>query len=134
MRLTVLLASLLLLAACANTESDPVQVFESAFSIQPPEGVVPLHGYRVERRRFFVVTDVMWRLHLGGPNAESFVRQRWPDLRPGRLRAFVQGSQTPWFAPERDIKYVTFLSDSDPSVLVMQRQGSEEIFIAYDPM
>lgn len=133
MRLPILLASLLLLSACSETDSNAARVFESAFGMSaPPSGVVALHGYRLERRRYFVLSDEMWRLHLGGPGAKQFVRQRWSDLRPAVRRAYVQGSQTPWFAPGRHVKYITLVSNSDPAVMVMQTDESDEVFIAYD--
>lgn len=133
MRLALLLTSLLMLVACSSTESDPARVFESAFEMAPPNGVAVLHGYRLERRRFFVVREAMWRLHLGGPNAVAFTRQRWPDLEAATVRSFVQGSQTPWFAPGREVKYVTLKSSADPAVMVMLNPQSDDVFIAYDP-
>jgi hypothetical protein len=133
MRLSILLASLFLLTACTETDSNAARVFESAFSMSaPPSGVVALHGYRLERRRYFVQKDAMWRLHLGGPAAKEFVQQRWPDLHAGIRRAFVQGSQTPWFAPGRHVQYVTLVSNSDPAVTVMMTVSSDDVFIAYD--
>jgi hypothetical protein len=134
MRLAILLASLLLLSACTEADSNAARVFERAFALEaPPSGVVALNGYRLERRRFFVVSDAMWRLHLGGPGAKDFVQQRWPDLRAGTRRAFVQGSQTPWFAPGRHVRYIILVSAQDPAVTVMQTVDSDEVFIAYDP-
>jgi len=133
MRLTVLLASLLLLGACSQTDSNAASVFENAFSLQaPPNGVVPLHGYRMERRKWFVVSKEMWRLHLAGPGAKEFVREQWPDLRRGNPQVFLQGSQTPWFAPGRHVKYTTMFSTAHPAVTVMETDDSEEVFIAYD--
>jgi hypothetical protein len=133
MRLAILLASLLMLSACSKTESDATLVFASAFSMQaPPGNVVALNGYRLERRKFFKVSGEMWRLHLAGPGARQFVRERWRDLRLGNPRVFLQGTQTPWFAPGREVKYFTYISPSDPAVTVMERDGSEEVFIAYD--
>lgn len=136
MRLVVLFASLFLLSGCgAQTDSDAASVFQSAFGMQaPPSGVVALNGYRLERRRFFVISDTMWRLHLSGPGARDFVRERWPDLRATTVRSFVQGSQTPWFAPGRHIKYVILVSEQDPSVMVMQSVDSDDVYIAYDPV
>jgi hypothetical protein len=132
MRLPFLLATLFLLSACSNTDSDAARVFENAFSTQPPTGVAVLHGYRVERRRFFA-TEEMWRLHLAGPGADKFVRQRWPDLRLGMPRVFLQGIQTPWFAPGKDLKqYKTYMSQSNPAVTVMASETTDEVFIAYD--
>jgi len=131
MRLLCLFASLLLLSACSKTDSDAASVFQSAFSASPPGDVVVLHGYRLERRKWFESAH-MWRLHLGGPGAKRFVDERWPDLQPGIRRVFVQGSQTPWFAPGKELKYLTYNSVSDPAVTVMQPEGAEELFIAYD--
>jgi hypothetical protein len=128
--LPLLLASLLLLAACSqtDTDSDPAHVFQYAFSMQePPSGVVALHGYRLKRG-----TTSIWRLHLGGPGAKQFVAERWPDLEAAVRRSFVQGSQTPWFAPGREVPYVTLVSPSDPGVMVMQTVSSDDVFIAYD--
>ncbi|HEY8537337.1 MAG TPA: hypothetical protein VIL28_00640 [Steroidobacteraceae bacterium] len=135
MRVVIALASLLLLSGCgAEITSDPVRVFQEAFGMQePPEGVVPLHGYQLERQRFFSKRLEMWRLHLGGPRAQEFVRERWPDLEATTVRAFVQGTQTPWFAPGREIKYVNLVSKSDPAVLIMLQPQAQEVFIAYDP-
>jgi hypothetical protein len=133
MRLPVLLASLLLLGACSNTDSDALRVFENAFAMQaPPSGVAALHGYRLERRRWFVIRNEMWRLHLAGPDAKKFVRERWPDLRLGNPQVFLQGAQTPWFAPGRHIKYSTFISRTHPAITVMQTDESDEVFVAYD--
>lgn len=135
MRLVVLFASLLMLSACTQTESDAMRVFERAFGMQaPPEGVVALNGYRLERRRFFVISDAMWRLQLSGPKAREFVFERWPDLRATTVRSFVQGSQTPWFAPGRHVKYIILVSEQDPAVMVMQAVDSQDVFIAYDPV
>jgi hypothetical protein len=134
MRLPVLLAVLILLSACSKTESDPAQVFANAFSQAPSTGVVALHGYRLERRKWFVISNQMWRLHLAGPDAKKFVRQKWPDLRMGNPRVFLQGSQTPWFAPGRHVRYLTYISPSDPAVTVMQIDESDEVFIAYDAL
>jgi hypothetical protein len=135
MRLSLLLASLLLLSACSKTDSDAGRIFENAFAMQaPPSGVVSLHGYRMERRRFFVVSEEMWRLHLAGPDAKKFVRQRWPDLRMGNPRVFLQGSQTPWFAPGRHVKYSTYISATNPAVTVMETDDSDEVFVAYDAL
>jgi hypothetical protein len=133
MRRPLLLASLLLLVACSQTDSDAARVFENAFAMQaPPSDVVPLHGYRLERRRYFVLSDEMWRLHLGGPGAKRLVHQHWPDLRLGNPRVFLQGSQTPWFAPGRHVKYSTFISPSQPAVTVMETDDSDEVYVAYD--
>ena len=133
MRFAILLTSLLMLSACSSTESNPAQVFANAFSMEsPPSGVEVLHGYRLERRRFFVVSEQMYRLHLAGPNAIEFVREQWPDLEAATMRSFVQGSQTPWFAPGRDVKYVTLTSKSDPAVMVMLNPQSKDVFVAYD--
>jgi hypothetical protein len=133
MRRLVLLASLLLLGACSNTDSDAAKVFENAFSMRaPPSDVVALHGYRWERRKFFITREQMWRLHLGGPGAKKFVRQRWSDLQLGSPRVFLQGSQTPWFAPRKDVQYSTFTSASDPAITVMETDDSDEVFMAYD--
>lgn len=135
MRVAILLASLLLLSACSKTDSNPARVFESAFGMEsPPSGVVPVNAYRLERRRFFVVSNAMWRLHLSGPGADEFVRQRWPDLRADIRRSFVQGSQTPWFAPGRHIQYIILTSPSDPAVMVMLTPNASDVFIAYDPV
>jgi hypothetical protein len=133
MRLAVLLASLLLLSACSEMDSNAAHVFEKAFSMQaPPEGVVAVHGYRMERKKFFVTTEQMWRLHLAGPSARRFVRQQWPDLRLGVPRVFFQGTQTPWFAPRKDVQYFTYVSVKNPGVTVMETDASDEVFIAYD--
>jgi hypothetical protein len=133
MRLLLAFASLLLLAACSKTDSDAGRIFESAFSMQaPPSDVVPLHGYRLERRRYFVLRDEMWRLHLGGPGAKRLVHQQWPDLQLGNSRVFLQGSQTPWFAPGRHVKYLTFISPSQPALTVMETDASDEVYIAFD--
>jgi hypothetical protein len=133
MRLLVLLASLLLLGACSKTDSDAANVFENAFSMQAPPGdVVALHGYRWERRKFFITREQMWRLHLGGPGAKKFVRQRWSDLRLGSPRVFLQGSQTPWFAPGRNVPYSTYISAADPAITVMESDDSDDVFVAYD--
>ena len=132
MRFAALIVALLVLAGCSQSSSDPAQVFQSAFASPPPEGVEVLHGYRVEKRRFVVIKEEMWRLHLGGPEAIEFVRARWPDLEAATMRSFVQGSQTPWFAPGRDVKYVTMTSKANPAVMVMLNPQSEEVFIAYD--
>jgi hypothetical protein len=129
-KLPLLLASLLLLAACTQTDSDsdPTRVFAYAFSMQsPPSGVVARNGYRLKRG-----TTSIWRLQLSGPAAKQFVAQRWPDLTAAIRRSFVQGSQTPWFAPGRDVKYVTLVSPSDPGVMVMMTVDSDDVFIAYD--
>jgi hypothetical protein len=132
MRLPLLLATLFLLSACSNTDSDAARVFDNAFSTQPPTGVTVLHGYRVERRRFFA-TEEMWRLHLAGPGADKLVRQQWPDLRLGMPRVFLQGIQTPWFAPGKDLKqYRTYMSQSNPAVTVMESETTDEVFVAYD--
>jgi hypothetical protein len=134
MRVLIAIASLLLLSACSETSSDPMRVFQQAFGMQEaPDGVVPLHGYQFVRTRFFVKRVEMWRLHLAGPRAREFVRERWPDLEATTVRAFVQGSQTPWFAPGREIKYVNLVSKSDPAVLIMMQPQSQDVFIAYDP-
>jgi hypothetical protein len=128
--LPLLLASLLMLTACSRTDTDSnaARVFEYAFSMQsPPNGVVVLNGYRLHRG-----TTSIWRLHLSGPGAKQFVAQRWPDLEAAIRRSFVQGSQTPWFAPGRDVQYVTLVSRSDPGVMVMQTVRSDDVFIAYD--
>jgi hypothetical protein len=132
-RVAILLVSMLFLSACSSTESDPLRVFESAFGQTPPADVEALHGYRLERRRFFVITEAMWRLHLSGPGAVDFVRARWPDLEAATVRSYVQGSQTPWFAPGREVKYVTWKSPSDPAVMVMLHPQSKEVYVAYDP-
>ena len=134
MRLAVLLTSLLILAGCSQTTSDPTEVFRAAFPTTQAavDGVAVLHGYRVERRRFFVVKESMWRLHLGGPRAIEFVRSQWPDLEAATMRSYVQGSQTPWFAPGRDVKYVTLTSKTQPAVMVMLNPQSQEVFVAYD--
>lgn len=132
MRLLVLLASLLLLGACSQTDSDAAKVFENAFSMHAPGDVVALHGYRRERRKFFVTREQMWRLHLGGPGAKKFVRQRWSDLQLGSPRVFLQGSQTPWFAPGRNVQYATFTSAAEPAITVMESDASDEVFVAYD--
>jgi hypothetical protein len=100
----------------------------------PPANVAPLNGYRMERRRFFVMSSEMWRLHLAGPGAKTFVRQQWPDLRIGNPQVFLQGTQTPWFAPGRHIKYFTYFSPSNPAVTVMEIDESDEVFIAYDAL
>lgn len=134
MKLPCLLASLLLLCACSKTDSDAASVFNSAFSAAPPSDVAVLHGYRLERRKWFVSSGHMWRLHLAGPGAKRFVTHRWPDLQPGIRRVFIQGSQTPWFAPGKELKYITYGSASDPAVTVMQPEGAEEVFVAYDAM
>jgi hypothetical protein len=131
MKLLVLLASLLLFA-CSNTDSDPARVFEQAFSGKPPGDVVPLHGYRLERRKGFFASEQLWRLHLTGPGAKQLVRKQWPDLRLGNPKVFLQGSQTPWFAPGRHLKYSTFFSSTNPAITVMEIDDSEEVFIAYD--
>ena len=132
MRLAILLASLLMLSACTDTDADARRVFQSAFATEAlPNGVVPLNGYLFERRRYFVLSDQMWRLHLGGPGAKEFVKQRWPDLRADMPRSFVQGSQTPWFAPGRDVKYTVLVSPTEP-ITVMYTNESDEVFIAYD--
>lgn len=135
MRVLIAIASLLLLSACGGeTSSDPVRIFQDAFGLQEvPEGVVPLHGYQLARQRFFAKRVEMWRLHLVGPRAQAFVRERWPDLEATTVRSFVQGTQTPWFAPGREIKYVNLVSKSDPAVYVMLHPQSQEVFIAYDP-
>jgi len=132
-KFAILLASLLFLSACSSTDSDPARIFESAFGQAPPSGVEALHGYRLERRRFFVISEAMWRLHLSGPGAMDLVRQRWPDLEAATVRSYVQGSQTPWFAPGREVKYVTLKSAADPAVMVMLNPQSSDLFIAYDP-
>ena len=133
MRLLGLLASLFLIGACSHTDSDAAKVFEIAFSMHaPPSDVVALHGYGLERRKFFITRKRMWRLHLGGPGAKKFVRQRWPDLQLGSPRVFLQGSQTPWFAPGRNVQYSTFISAADPAITVMESDDSDEVFVAYD--
>lgn len=132
MRLPILLAVLVLLSACTETDSNAMRVFERAFATDaPPSNVVPLNGYRLERGGI-VGNKEMWRLHLGGPGARSFVQERWPDLEAATVRNFVQGSQTPWFAPTREVKYITLISKTDPAVMVMMSPGSDEVFIAYD--
>ena len=88
-------------------------------------------GFR--ERRFFVISEAMWRLHLSGPGAMDLVRQRWPDLEAATVRSYVQGSQTPWFAPGREVKYVTLKSAADPAVMVMLNPQSSDLIIAYDP-
>jgi hypothetical protein len=134
MRLPILLTCLLLLSACSQTESNAARVFESAFAMEAPPGdVVVMNGYRLERRKWFE-TKEMWRLHLAGPGAKRFAEKRWPDLQPGVRRVFVQGSQTPWFAPGKELKYITYRSPTDPAVTLMQPEGSQEVFIAYDNM
>lgn len=134
MRLAVLFVTLFLLGGCTQTESNASRVFEAAFAMPaPPSGVVALNGYRLERRRFFVVSNAMWRLHLSGPGAKQFVYDRWPDLAAATRRAFVQGSQTPWFAPGREVQYVILMSARDPAVTVMMRPSVDDVFIAYDP-
>jgi hypothetical protein len=131
MKLLALLAALLL-CACSNTDSDPTRVFEKAFSMQAPPGdVVPLHGYWLERRKGFT-SEQLWRLHLQGPGAKQLVRRQWPDLRLGNPRVFLQGSQTPWFAPGRHLKYSTFISSTHPGITVMEIDESDEVFIAYN--
>lgn len=133
MRLALLLACFVLLTGCSKSSSDAAEVFRSAFPTHTAEeGVEVLHGYRVERRRFFVIKEEMWRLHLGGERAIDLVRARWPDLEAATMRSYVQGSQTPWFAPGRDVKYVTLTSKAEPAVMVMLNPQSEEVFIAYD--
>jgi len=135
MRLIFTLTTLLLLGACSGTdiESDPAAVYAVAFGAEaPPRDVIPLHGYRMERRKFFTTSEHMWRLHIKGPGAKDLVRKRWPDLIYGIRRVFFQGTQTPWFAPGRTLKYQTLISKSDPSVTVMQSDDSDEVFIAYD--
>jgi hypothetical protein len=132
MKRLVLLVSLLL-CACSSTDSDAARVFEKAFSMQAPPGdVIPLHGYRLERRKGFGSSELLWRLHLTGPGAKQLVRRQWPDLRLGNPRVFLQGSQTPWFAPGRHLKYSTFISSANPAITVMEIDASEEVFIAYD--
>jgi hypothetical protein len=131
----MMLAFWLVISACSQTDSDARRVFATAFSMQaPPSGVMPLNGYRLERRRWFVMSEEMWRLHLAGPDAKQFVRQQWPDLRLGNPQVFLQGSQTPWFAPGRHVKYSTFISRSRPEITVMQTEESDEVFIAYDAL
>ena len=135
MRRLALLLFIVLLSACSGTEieSDPASVFAVAFGAEaPPRDVIPLHGYRIERRKFFTTSEHMWRLHIKGPGAKQFVRKRWPDLVYDVRRVFFQGTQTPWFAPSRELKYSTLVSKSDPSVTVMESDDSDEVFIAYD--
>lgn len=135
MRVAILLVTLFLLGGCTQTESNASRVFEGAFAMPaPPNDVIALNGYRLERRRFFVVGNAMWRLHLSGPGAKRFVHERWPDLSAATRRAFVQGSQTPWFAPGRDVQYVILESAQDPAVTVMMRPSVDDVFIAYDPV
>ena len=135
MKRAILLLAALLLSACSSTDSDAQRVFQAAFGMEaPPANVAPLHGYRMERRRWFVVSGAMWRLHLAGPEAKTFARQQWPDLRLGNRQVFFQGTQTPWFAPGRHIKYFTYFSPSNPAVTVMETDTSEEVFIAYDAL
>ena len=128
----ILLLCLAMLCACSESHSNAARVFETAFALEaPPRDVVPLNGYLLERRRYFVVSEQMWRLHLGGPGAKDLVHKRWADLRSDLPKSFVQGSQTPWFAPGRDVKYTVLVSPSEP-VMVMYTPGSDEVFIAYD--
>ena len=80
MRLILLLTSLLMLAACTQTDANAGRVFQNAFATTAqPTDVVPLNGYRMERRKWFALKQ-MWRLHLAGPGARKLVHQRWPDL------------------------------------------------------
>jgi hypothetical protein len=132
-RFLTLLATLLLFTACSqtDTESDPAAVFSAAFPEQsPPSDVAVLHGFRLKSREWGE-SKHMWRLHLKGPGTKRLIEQRWPDLQPGIRRVFVQGSQTPWFAPGRELKYITFTSAAEP-VTVMQAERTDEYFIAYD--
>lgn len=134
MRLLTLFAFLVLLSACSqtNTDSNATSVFSIAFSMQePPSGVAVLHGFRLETREWGE-SKHMWRLHVQGPGAKHLIEQRWPDLHPGIRRVFIQGSQTPWFAPGKELKYITWSSDADPAVTVMQPERTDEYFIAYD--
>jgi hypothetical protein len=136
MRLPLLLACMLALTACSrtSTESDPKTVFAAAFQMDTaPDGVAVVKGYRLERSKWGE-TKQMYRLHLTGLEAMRFTQQRWPDLAPGIRRVFIQGSQTPWFAPGKELKYITYRSPSDPAVTVMNPEGSTEVFIAYDAM
>ena len=135
MRRVALLLSIVLLSACSGTniESDPATVYAAAFGAEaPPRDVIPLHGYRMERRKFFTTSEHMWRLHIKGPGAKELVHKRWPDLVYGIRRVFFQGTQTPWFAPGRTLKYQTLVSKSDPSVTIMLSTDSDDVFIAYD--
>lgn len=133
MRWVVVLVALGFIAACSRTDADAQRVFEGAFgAAEPPANVVSVHGYRLERRRYFVQTDEMWRLHLSGSGAKDFVKQRWPDLGVATSRVFFQGTQTPWFAPGRDVKYLTFKSPSNPNVTVMLTHEAEDVYVAYD--
>jgi hypothetical protein len=132
MRLPIVLAAVLLLSACTETDSNALRVFDSAFEMDaPPNNVIVLNGYRLERKSI-MANKQMWRLHLSGPGAKSFVHERWPDLESTMVRNFVQGSQTPWFAPGREVKYVNLVSKSDPAVMVMMSPRADEVFIAYD--
>lgn len=136
MRLSILLACLLALTACSKTttESDPKAVFAAAFGMDAaPDGVAIVNGYRLERSKWGKEKH-MWRLHLTGLEAKKFAQQRWPDLTPGIRRVFVQGTQTPWFAPGKELKYITYRSPKDPAVTVMNPEGSTEVFIAYDAL
>lgn len=132
-KLAIILVSLAMLSACSSASTDPAQIFEAAFEQAPPAGVEVLHGYRLERRRFFVISDSMWRLHLKGQGARPFVYERWPDLEAVTVRSFAQGMQTPWFAPGRDVQYVTLKSPTDAGVMVMLNPQSSDVYIAYDP-
>ena len=134
MKRAILLVAALLLSACSSSDSDAQRVFQAAFAMEAPANVAPLHGYRMERRRWFVMSAEMWRLHLAGSGAKAFARERWPDLRLGNRQVFFQGTQTPWFAPGRHIKYFTYFSPSNPAVTVMETDTSEEVFIAYDAL
>jgi hypothetical protein len=134
MRLSLLLACLLALTACSKTktESDPKAVFAAAFHMDAaPDRVAVVNGYRLERSKWGE-TKQMYRLHLVGLDAKKFAQQRWPDLTPGIRRVFHQGTQTPWFAPGKELKYITYRSPSDPAVTVMNPEGTTEVFIAYD--
>ena len=133
MRVLVTLMSVLLLSACTDIDNDAGRVFEIAFGTPtPPSDVIPLHGYRMERKKFFVTSEHTWRLHLKGPGAKQLIHKRWPDLVFDLRRVFFQGTQTPWFAPSRTLKYSTLVSPSDPAVTIMQSDDSDEVFIAYD--
>ncbi len=132
-KLAILLMSVLILSACSSAHTDPVRTFEVAFDHAPPSSLDVPNAYLLERRRFFVISESTWRLHLRGPGARQLVFDRWPDLEAATVRSFVQGAQTPWFAPGRDIQYVTLRSPTDPAVMVMLNPHASDVFIAYDP-